>query len=157
MRERLGTTSLKLMFDTSKSGIAIEFAHSFGQLYPETHIFWVRGASLQRFEQSYRAIAKGLHLEGYDHPQIDILDVVKESLIASPKRWLMILDNADEEKLCFPIQKMTADHIDRSAQILDSETRKLSLFLPQSPNRCILVTSRDKKQFFDSLAIYLKI
>ena len=145
MRETLGITNLELISITSKSGIAIEFAHTFRQLYPETHIFWVRGASPQRFEQSYRAIAKGLHLEGHDNPQFNILEMVKHWLTANPKQWLIILDNADEEGLYFPTQRSTADDVDGSAQIIESEISTLSQFLPQNSNGCILVTSRDKR------------
>ena len=103
---------------------------------------------MQRFEQSYRAVAKGLHIEGHDNPQTDILDTVSQWLTASSKKWLMILDNADEERLYFEVQNMTADNVGRSAQILESGTRTLSRVLPQNPNGCILVTSRDKRTAF---------
>lgn len=125
-----------LILISRKSGIAIEFAHKFRRLWPQSNILWVRGASAERFEQSYRSIAKALALEGHDTPQVDVISLLKDWLMRGPAQWLLILDNADDESLYFP---------DSDTKTADSTSRPLSEHIPQSPNGAVLITSRDKR------------
>jgi hypothetical protein len=80
----------------SKSQIAVQYAYKVKE-HPETSIFWVFAGNSERFEQDYTAIAKGLRLPGHNDPEVDILNLVKDSLI-KPEfgKWLMIVDNADD-------------------------------------------------------------
>ena len=103
------------------------------------HMFWVRGISAQHFEDSYRSIAKSLKLEGHADLRTDVLTLVKEWLASTPLRWMMILDNADEESIYFPLQAEIYKDTQKS-----SAARHLAQYLPQSTRGSILITSRDK-------------
>ena len=128
-----------------KSGIAIEFAHKFRRQWPHSNILWVRGASAQRFEQSYRSIAKALTLEGHDNPQVDAISLSKDRLMRSHAQWLLILDNADDESLYFSDPNTNSRILDHLKQAVDSTSRPLSEHIPQTPNGFVLITSRDKQ------------
>ena len=125
-----------LIFIPRKSGIAIEFAHKFKNLWPHSNILWVRGASAQRFEQSYRSIAKALALNGHDTPQVDAISLLKDWLMRGSAPWLLILDNADDESLYFS---------DPDTKAANLTSRPLSEHIPQTPNGSVLITSRDKR------------
>ena len=125
-----------------KSQIAIEYAYRVRDSAPQTSVFWVHASNAARFEKDYREIADKIELPGRNDPRADVLRLVSGWLSNEKNgRWLMILDNADDDDVffCFgedTVQSMRAD---------DIVSRKVPLasFLPQTPNGSILVTSRN--------------
>ncbi|KAF2191836.1 hypothetical protein K469DRAFT_654999 [Zopfia rhizophila CBS 207.26] len=112
-----------------KSQIAIEYAYRVREFAPQTWVFWVHASNATRFKQAYRDIAAKVELPGRDDPKADILRLVYNCLCdATNSRWLMMLDNADDDG--------TSD--------MTSYRTPLESFLPQTPNGTILVTSRNK-------------
>ncbi|KFY74393.1 hypothetical protein V499_05575 [Pseudogymnoascus sp. VKM F-103] len=123
-----------------KSSIAIEYAVQLNRLQPSTWIFWVHGANSRRFKQSYREIANSLELPGRDNPQVNVVELVVQWLRNEKNgKWVMILDNADNENLYFP--KTECSPQEREGM---EPSEALSAYLPQSRHGCILVTSRDR-------------
>ena len=104
----------------------------------------MRGASAQRFEQSYRSIARGLRLNGHDDPAANTFALVTEWMAESVTRWIMILDNANVGSLYFRNQSTLSDGQDLTSSPPGTMS-PLSDYIPQSTNGCILVTSRDRQ------------
>ncbi|MCJ1332691.1 hypothetical protein MMC10_009385 [Thelotrema lepadinum] len=61
-----------------KSQIAIEYCYHFKDTRPDAHVFWIFAASIPRFHQGYKAIAKRLKIPGWDELNVDSLILVKE-------------------------------------------------------------------------------
>jgi hypothetical protein len=67
-------------------------------------------------------------------------------------RWLIILDNIDDDSVFFAADEDSAS----TAQISDitSHTKPLESFLPQTPNRMILITSRNRSAAINLVGTY---
>ncbi|KAF2186789.1 hypothetical protein K469DRAFT_570907 [Zopfia rhizophila CBS 207.26] len=126
-----------------KSQIAIEYAYRVGGSTPQTWVFWVHASNATRFEQAYRDIATRVELPGRDDPEADILRLVYNWLCDERSgRWLMVLDNADDDDVFFAADEDTVGIAQTSD--ITSHTRPLESFLPQTPNGTILITSRHR-------------
>ncbi|KAF2735267.1 hypothetical protein EJ04DRAFT_216254 [Polyplosphaeria fusca] len=123
-----------------KSQIAIEYAYRLRASAPDTWVFWVHASNAARFEQAYRDIAAKVELPGRDDPKTDILRLVCSWLSDERNgRWLMIVDNADDDRVFSPgVGSKSGEQA-----IEHGDVRALAAFLPQSQNGWILVTSRD--------------
>ena len=100
-------------------------------------MFWVHASNAARFEQAYTNIAAKIELPGRDDPKADILRLVYNWLCDERNgRWLIILDNADDDRV-FSSSSADSDGVAHGAKA------PLESFLPQSSNGWILVTSRD--------------
>ncbi|KAI9766019.1 MAG: hypothetical protein M1840_007026, partial [Geoglossum simile] len=125
-----------------KSQIAIEYAYRVRDSAPQTSVFWIHASNIARFEQSYREIANKVELRGRDDPGADILRLVSEWLSEEKNgRWLIILDNADDNDVLFCLDGAA----ERGIQANDGVSGKMPLasFLPQTPTGSILATSRN--------------
>ncbi|EMD87538.1 hypothetical protein COCHEDRAFT_1113263 [Bipolaris maydis C5] len=122
-----------------KSQIAIQYAHRIRDASPQTFIFWVHASTRARFEEAYKDIADRLQLPGKDDPKANVLQLVRNWLRDERNgKWFMVLDNVDDVETFFPSRKRKRDETDT-----DSST-PLAVYLPQSLNGAILVTSRSK-------------
>ena len=84
---------------------------------------------MERFKNAYREIARKLKIPGYQSPESDILQIVKEWLEnETSRRWLMILDNADDAEIVY-----------------GSGSIRLANYLPKSDQGSILLTTRFQK------------
>src|SRR6266480_2057102 len=125
-----------------KSQIAIEYAYRVRDSAPHTSMFWIHASNAARFEQGYREIANKVEIPGRDDPRADILRLVSEWLSDEKNgRWLIILDNADDDDVLFRLDEDTEQSI--QANDVASGKMPLASFLPQTPNGSILVTSRN--------------
>jgi hypothetical protein len=125
---------------TRKSQLAIEFSHRIREESPETWVFWVHASTTARFEEGYRRIAERVKIDGWDKPEVDILQLVSNWMCNEANgRWVMIVDNADDPNVFF---YQSANH--GLAQL----ARSLSDFLPQSLNGSIVITSRSRDVAF---------
>ena len=128
----------------SKSQIAIEFSYRLRKQWPDIWVFWVYCSAAARFEDSFRQIATRVEIPGHDDPKSDILRLVCNWLSdESNGRWLVILDNADDEEVFYG--KSTAQNLlGIEQQNVAGNQVPLTSFLPQTPNGRVLVTSRNK-------------
>lgn len=125
-----------------KSQIAIEYAYRVRDSAPQTLVFWVHASNAARFEKDYREIADKIELPGRNDPRADILRLVSGWLSNEKNgRWLMILDNADDDDVFFRFDGDTEQIT--QADNVTSRKMPLASFLPQTPNGSILVTSRN--------------
>ena len=122
-----------------KSQIAIEYAYRVRELAPQTWVFWVYASNASRIKEAYKDIAAKLKLPGWKEPNIDTFDLVYKWLCDERNgRWLMILDNVDDDQI-FSGPANSEDVAHRT------EETPLLRYLPQSSNGWILVTSRNRR------------
>ena len=124
-----------------KSQIAIEYCYRFKDQNPGSHVFWVNGSSVQRFEQAYAEISRRLDLPGCEDPKVNKFEKVADWLSdESHEPWLLLLDNTDDERVFFstPDTKLSQH----------ANTTPLIRYIPQSPNGSVLVTSRNRSAAF---------
>ncbi|KAF2180317.1 hypothetical protein K469DRAFT_715560 [Zopfia rhizophila CBS 207.26] len=125
-----------------KSQIAIEYAYRVRESASQTWVFWVHASNAARFEQAFREIAIKIQLPGRDDPKVDILRLVYNWLCDERNgRWLIILDNADDDRV-FSSYPADLGGVGQAKE-QPGGAMPLASFLPQTANGWILVTSRD--------------
>jgi tetratricopeptide (TPR) repeat protein len=98
----------------------------------DTWVFWVHASNVARFEQGYQQIASVGEIPGRDDSKTNVLQLVYQWLCNERNgRWLMVLDNADDNSIFF------SDHI-------SGERGALVKYLPQVAHGFILFTSRNR-------------
>ncbi|KAF2176648.1 hypothetical protein K469DRAFT_698326 [Zopfia rhizophila CBS 207.26] len=113
-----------------KSQLAIEYAHRVRRSSPDTWIFWVYASNSARLEEAFSDIAERVGLCSQPGAAVDIVVVVRKWLCNEANgRWLMIVDNVDDE-ITVESQK-------------DGQSISLASLLPQSDHGAIVVTSRN--------------
>ncbi|KAF5675931.1 hypothetical protein FDENT_9649 [Fusarium denticulatum] len=129
-----------------KSQVTIQFAHHIHSESPQTSVYWVHTSSRPRFEAAYRSIAERLQLPRRNDPDVDVLGLVRDWLQTEEAgSWLMILDNADDANLFYPIHTSGAKAVTGSANentISRTDQQPLAVYLPKRRNGTILATSR---------------
>jgi hypothetical protein len=131
-----------------KSQIAIEYAYRVQQEQPKTMVFWIHASEPARFEEGYRAVADEVALPGREDPNADTLQLVYSWLSDRQNgRWLMILDNVDDDGVFFANGEDYAGSTEPSPRT--SSRKSLDSFLPQTPNGAILITSRSRTASFN--------
>lgn len=125
------------IFLVSKSKIAIETCYRFRDKHPDAHVFWIHAGSLIRFEQSYKDIAQALKLMTPNKPNLNVLALVRDWFNEFSKPWLAIFDNADDMDTPFASTTCKDQR--------DSQTPRLSDFLPRANVGSVIVTTRDRR------------
>lgn len=106
-------------------------------------MFWVHAGSRARLEQSFRDIADHARIPGRRDPQANIFKLVHDWLGGEKSgQWLLVLDNVDDSH--FLPKASRADGQGRGISVNSEPRQPISVFLPQSQNGSILVTSRSK-------------
>jgi hypothetical protein len=69
---------------------------------PRVLVVWIHASDATRFRQGYRNIANKLMLPGREDLKADVLQLVHAWLSDRRNgRWLMILDNVDDDSVFF--------------------------------------------------------
>jgi hypothetical protein len=90
-----------------------------------------------RIDQGYKRIAEELDLPGRDQADVDIFKLVSRALSSTEHgRWLLVLDNIDDEATLFNVEANSASGNDRRNEPLVN-------FLPHGPHGLTLITTRD--------------
>lgn len=141
-----------------KSQLVIETCYSFKGKNPDTWVSWVHGSNLAPFRQHFEEIVHVAKIPGFeperpfctypegpgepeerprDHGEssrqtvgVDFLSLVSRWLHDTPRRWFMVLDNADDHNLFFATPVKMAE--------------PLSIYIPETLNGVFLVTNRDR-------------
>jgi tetratricopeptide (TPR) repeat protein len=94
-------------------------------------VFWIHASNAARLEQGYQQIAAVAEIPGREDPKTNILQLVYLWLCDPGNgRWLMVLDNADDDSIFFSGNEI-------------NERGLLVSFLPQAAHGSILITSRN--------------
>lgn len=119
-----------------KSQIAIEACYRIHERIPDTWIFWVHASNADRFKDGYEDIAARMLIPGQNDSDSNILSTVCRRLSDSHHgKWLMVVDNADDEQLMLGFDTTNED---------DQKRHALMNYLPISDSGTILLTSRTK-------------
>ena len=114
-----------------KTQTAIEYSYRVRESTPDTWVFWIHASNTARLEQGYQEIAAVTEILGRDDPKINIFQLVCRWMCdPGNRRWLMVLDNTDDDSIFF------GGHT-------SNERGPLVSFLPQAAHRLILITSRN--------------
>ena len=84
-----------------KTQVALQFAYEVKEAEPEWSIFWVPAVSMESFEQACAEIVQTLHVPQSADKE-DARELVKQYLSSGRvRRWLMVVDNADDPNILF--------------------------------------------------------
>ncbi|KAI7973725.1 hypothetical protein EIK77_000227 [Talaromyces pinophilus] len=116
---------------SSKTQTAIEYSYRVRESIPGVWVFWIHASNAARLEEGYQRIAAVAEIPGRDDPKMNVFQLVSQWLCdESNGRWLMVLDNADDDQIFF-----RGGDADRRASLVT--------FLPQATHGSILITSRN--------------
>lgn len=111
-----------------KTRIALQFAVRF-KSFKDISVFWVHVGNAERFKKSYLDIAKRVAMLGWDDPQINVFQLVKDWFEGEGSgRWLLVIDNADDMEMLY-----------------GPHPNGLGRYFPRSDNGSILMTTRYRK------------
>ncbi|GAM34008.1 hypothetical protein TCE0_014f01316, partial [Talaromyces pinophilus] len=114
-----------------KTQTAIEYAYRVRESTPDMWVFWIHASNAARLEEGYHRIATVAEIPGRDDPKTNIFQLVHQWLcVESNGRWLMVLDNADDDQIFF-----RSDEVDGRPPLVN--------FLPQVTHGSVLVASRN--------------
>lgn len=103
-----------------KTQVALKLAYTVKDCWPEYSIFWVPAVSGESFEQAYRNIA-GYCSIALNPTEKDPTKSVQRYLSSnSAGKWLLIIDNPDDEEILFGAPNESGGVID---YLLESEKR----------------------------------
>lgn len=137
---------------TSKTQVANEYAHRLQEketrekgAHERRSIIWIHASSQARIEHDFNVIARKFRLVPDGSTNTDVFPVVKEWFEGEASgRWLLIIDNADDEDILF--QPFTSKLHSFNALTGRGDgmpvVRRVCDFLPQKPNCAILYTTR---------------
>jgi tetratricopeptide (TPR) repeat protein len=87
---------------TGKTQVALQFAYSVKERWPEYSVLWVPALSMESFEQACLGVARALRIPQAAGGDEDIKEVVQQCLSSSRAgRWLLVVDNADDPDILF--------------------------------------------------------
>ncbi|KAL8741826.1 MAG: hypothetical protein Q9190_005609 [Brigantiaea leucoxantha] len=113
-----------------KTQVALELAYTVKEHWPAYSIFWVPAVSAESFEQAYRDIATRCSI-ALDPKREDPKASIQQYLNSDAAgKWLLIVDNADDEEILFGES---------------SDSRSVTDYLPQSETGLTLFTTRHRE------------
>ncbi|KAJ5706306.1 hypothetical protein N7536_001995 [Penicillium majusculum] len=125
-----------------KSQLAIEYSYQVRSQSPATWVFWVHASNEARFEQSFRDIADQIKILGRQDPKANIFKIVEDRLRGNRRKWLLILDNVDNDQLLYSFS--VAGKGDPISSRTNDSTKPLLEYIPRSQNGAIIITSRSR-------------
>ncbi|KAI0868749.1 TPR-like protein [Hypoxylon argillaceum] len=84
-----------------KTQIALEAIFRIREQDPSCSVFWVPAVSRATFENGYREIGQALKIPRIGEHNADIKSLVTAALSKTSRKWLLIIDNADDTELLF--------------------------------------------------------
>ncbi|KAL9004632.1 MAG: hypothetical protein Q9188_002558 [Gyalolechia gomerana] len=113
-----------------KTQVALQFAYTVKEHWPEYSILWAPAISAEIFERAYRDIATRCSI-ALDPEQEDPKESVRRYLNSdSAGKWLLNVDNADDKEILFGES---------------SESESVMDYLPQSENGLTMFTTRHRE------------
>jgi hypothetical protein len=117
-----------------KSRLALELVYQVKSEFPHYSILWINAADQSTFEKDILEIGKKLRIPGIEYDQVDAKRLVKQRLSdSSAERWLVVLDNADDEAVW------------GKRSNTDNQQSTLVDWLPSTTHGSILITTRSRR------------
>ncbi|CAI7640439.1 unnamed protein product [Penicillium pancosmium] len=117
-----------------KSQIAIEYCYRVRDQSPDTWVLWLHASNITRFDQSCRHAADRLQIPHRNSPQANILQLLHDWLQDERNKWLLILDNVDDDQFLHEIPSMEQG----------ARGWPVREYFPQGSNGSVIITSRYK-------------
>ncbi|KAJ8611918.1 hypothetical protein MRB53_037714 [Persea americana] len=120
-----------------KTQLATKYVKSIREKDKNVWILWIFASHAVRFDESVRDIADTLKLPNRDNPQVNVLQLLQTWLAESTRRWLIVLDNADD----------TA-YLDQAPPTADTAraTKPRIEYLKHSDHGTVILTSRSRDE-----------
>jgi len=113
-----------------KTQVALAFAHSVLEKYPDVSVFWVHASSLEAFQQACRQVASVIGIADTEGEKKDVKELVQRYLSSERAgRWVLVVDGADDKEVL--------DGSDGDIGLLD--------YLPGGARGLTLFTTRSKR------------
>ncbi|QIW96749.1 hypothetical protein AMS68_002267 [Peltaster fructicola] len=84
-----------------KSQLAIEHCYRLREQEPGTWVFWIHTSNAARFDQDIRKLAEVTRIPGRHDKDANIFQLVYNWLMDGSRKWLVVLDNADDADFLF--------------------------------------------------------
>ena len=112
-----------------KTQIALETTYRIKERSSDLLVFWVPANDSSAFEQAYLKIGQTLQIPSINDQKADVKKLVKDELSReSQKKWLMVVDNADDVKIFSKDDQNYSFHLDQ--------------YLPENSQGSIIFTTR---------------
>ncbi|GAM42317.1 hypothetical protein TCE0_044r16183 [Talaromyces pinophilus] len=86
----------------ARTKTASQYSHCVRESVPDMWVFWIHASNVARWVESYQRIAGVAKIPRRDDPKTNVLQLVYQWLCdESNGRWLMVLDNADDDQIFF--------------------------------------------------------
>lgn len=120
-----------------KTRLSLEVAYSTKKDRRDTSVFWIQCSDVSSFERDCRSVLRWLEVPNAEDLSINPKTLMQEQLDKdSTGKWLLILDNADDEELW-------------SANAAANNADALINFIPRGRQGNVLVTTRNHRIAFD--------
>jgi hypothetical protein len=131
-----------------KTQLAIEYAHQIRRESPEMWVFWVHASNAARCQKSLRDLASRAKIPGHEKLNTNMFSLVANWLQDECiGKWVLILDNVDDEEL---LNSSTAPTVDEVNSPSNASAQPPLRVLLSCTNGSVIVTSR-------SMAVALSI
>jgi tetratricopeptide (TPR) repeat protein len=138
-----------------KTQVALKFAYSVKDSWPEYSIFWVPALSLESFEQACGEIARTLRIPLAAGDKEDVKELVRQYLSARRAgKWLLIVDNADDIEIVFGAgrSKGVADYLpEKEDSLIVFTTRHQEVAVSLTGSDVVELEKMDGKEAVDFL------
>jgi len=110
-----------------KTQVALEFAHTVKENWPDHSVFWIPALSLESMEQACGRIARMRGISHVADEKEDVKEIVQQYLSNEASgNWLLVVDNADDAEILYGT----------------SQSKGITDYLPQNEHGKILFTTR---------------
>ncbi|KAF2474350.1 TPR repeat protein [Lindgomyces ingoldianus] len=115
---------------TGKTQVALQFAYTVRENWPDFSVFWVPALSMESFEQACTEVLRLLGMPQATNGKGDAKELLKRHLgSARAGKWLLVVDNADNPDIVFGTGQATG----------------IANYLPQSEEGVTLFTTRTQQ------------
>lgn len=120
-----------------KTRLALELVYLTKKKFTDTSIFWIQCSNVSTFERDCRKVLQCLEVPAAEDFSLDPKTLMQQQLNDdNTGKWLLILDNADDEELW-------------SANAAATSADALINFIPRGCQGSVLVTTRNHRIAFD--------
>ncbi|KAJ5876151.1 uncharacterized protein N7529_001735 [Penicillium soppii] len=135
-------TALVGLGGIGKTQVALEYCYRVRDQSPDTSVFWVHASSAARFQQSYRELAGYNRIPHRADPDANIFKLVHDWISDKQERWILVLDNVDDDTL-YPLSGKNQE--DNVVDEFDASKTPLEAYIPSSDYGSIIITTRSMR------------
>lgn len=149
-----GATCCCLLTACSKSQLAIEYAFRFRERADNSFVLWLHASSASRLEQSVRNALDDLKVPDRNKPNAQIFRLLRSWLreAKAGRKWLVIIDNADDPRILDEPPSVAVEPQGRIIPTSGDDERRID-YLPVCDHGTVLLTARSRDAALSVLQI----